>query len=268
MGETRLILCGMYAFNQRLRDAWSDVFKNFALRDGDQNPVAVELGFGLIDSVARSDLLFGHTCGYPLLKTHSEEYSAFCVPVFDVDGTQGKLYSSRLIVPAGSGIGSLGECRGMVAAVNGYDSNSGMNLLRYELAQAGASPGYFSAVKITGSHMGSFEAVAANEAQLAAIDCVSYQLIADEKPALAAAVDCIGFTARCCGLPFVLAREHDTPELRASLLDGLHQSLARASNEALDCLHLRAFASVDDSAYASILDMENQAISMGYADLN
>ena len=268
MGKARLILCGMYAFSERLRDAWREVFADFTLGYAAANPIAAELGFGLLDSVARDDLLFGHTCGYPLLKKHAGEYSAFCVPVFDVDGTDGKLYSSRLIVPAGSGIESLRECRGRVAAVNGYDSNSGMNLLRYELARAGAAPGYFSAVRITGSHLGSFEAVAANEAQLAAIDCVSYQLIADENPALADAVDCIGFTARCCGLPFVLARGRDEPELRAGLLDGLRESLARASDEARDRLHLRAFAAVDDSAYASILDLENEAISMGYADLN
>lgn len=268
MVETRRILCGMYAFSESLRAAWRDVFDRFTCGGAGTDPVAAELVFGPLDPVARDDLLFGHTCGYPLLKTHRGAYSAFCVPVFDVEGTIGKLYSSRLIVPAGSGIESVSECRDQVAAVNGYDSNSGMNLLRYELARAGASPGYFSQVKITGSHLGSLEAVAANEAQLAAIDCVSFQLIADENPALADAVDCIGFTARCCGLPFVLARDRDTPELRADLLDGLRQALAGASSEARERLHLRAFEAVDDSAYASIVDLENYAISKGYTELN
>ena len=164
MVEPGLIVCGMYAFSERLRRAWRGLFENFELRDAGGNPLSVDLGFGLLDSASRDTLLCGHTCGYPLLKTLAREFSAFCVPVFDVEGADGKLYSSRMIVPAGSGINSLGDCAGKVAAINGYDSNSGMNLLRYELARAGATPGFFREVRVTGDHRSSLEAVATNQA--------------------------------------------------------------------------------------------------------
>ena len=264
MGQAKVITCGMYAFNEVLRDAWREFFAHFEKsRAGD-----FDLEFGLVDSVPRERLLFGHTCGYPYLKFHSRDYVPVCVPVFDAAGVSGSLYSSRMIVPANSGIDSLAACRGKTVALNGYDSNSGMNLLRYELARAGAGPGFFGKVMISGGHPASLEAVASGEAQLAAIDCVSFQLLADFEPALVAAVDSIGFTAQSCGLPFIVARDRDSPELRAGLLQDLERALQTCPPEVLANLHLQAFEGVGESDYQSILDLENFAVSMGYAELN
>ncbi len=54
----------------------------------------------------------------------------------------GKLYSSRLVVAANTGIESLDECNGKIAAINDPDSNSGMNVLRYAIATLQPSAPY------------------------------------------------------------------------------------------------------------------------------
>ena len=71
--------------------------------------------------------------------------------------------------------------RGSVAAINGENSNSGMNLFRAAIAPI-AMGAFFAKVVATGSHVASLRAVAAGEADLAAVDCVSFALITREQP--------------------------------------------------------------------------------------
>ncbi|MCP4388421.1 MAG: PhnD/SsuA/transferrin family substrate-binding protein, partial [Gammaproteobacteria bacterium] len=192
----------------------------------------------------------------------------FCLPCFDVPGVNGKLYSSQFIVPADSDIESLQQCRGKVVAINNSNSNSGMNLLRYALAKIGARPGYFSQVVISGGHFASLEAVAANRAQLAAIDCVSYQLIADQNPQLVSKLRIIDYSAQTCGLPFVVPASRYTEQRCEVYLSALKEALARLPADSAKLLHLDRFDSVTLEDYQSIVELENFAIDAGYAQLN
>jgi hypothetical protein len=180
----------------------------------------------------------------------------FCLPCFDLPGADGKRYCSQFVVPADSDIESLRQCRGKTVAINNSNSNSGMNLLRYALTKIGARPGYFSQVEMTGGHFYSLEAVAANRAQLAAIDCVSYQLIADQNP------------QHSCGLPFVMPASRYTQQRSERYLGALNQALARLPADAAKILHLDRFERVSLAEYQSIIDLENFAIEAGYAELN
>lgn len=267
MGGRNIIACGMYAFNQIQQRAWGDLFEHLPPFDDDGKPVPIRLIFDNIDSVDAAELLCGHTCGLPLMTRLHDSYAPFCVPLFDVAGTRGKSYSSRIIVRAESGLNSLLDCRDKIVAVNAMDSNSGMNVLRYELARLGVRESFFRKVTITGGHLHSLEAVATGAAQVAAVDCVSYQLIQDHDASLTAAIDCIGFSARSCGLPFVIPKEQASQATRADLLGAFEQAYASTPLRSREALHLRGFAAVDFDDYASILEMETCAISAGYAEL-
>jgi ABC-type phosphate/phosphonate transport system substrate-binding protein len=184
-GNEKFIACGMYAFNDDLVGAWQQLFTSFFELLDSGSKQAIELCFDSDQSLLRdSRLFFGHTCGYPLMKHLKGQVTPFCVPVFDVPGTDGKLYSSRFIVAANSAIEALDECREKVAAMNAADSNSGMNALRYAIAKYHRPGPFFSRVVQTGGHLHSLEAVADGTADVAAIDCVSYQLIQDHWPEL------------------------------------------------------------------------------------
>jgi len=269
MNASRFIACGMYAPNYDVKNAWQVIFDHFY-------PL-VDLGTGLMqqlvfdtdESVLRNrNLIIGHTCGYPLMTRLQDALRPFCLPCFDVPGADGKLYSSQFIVPADSIIESLQQCRGKVVAINNEDSNSGMNVLRYALAKLNATPGYFGNVLMTGSHLASLEAVAANRAQLAAVDCVTYQLIADQNPALIAALRVIGYSEQTCGLPFVMAASQYSQQACEDYVNALNQALTQLPAELREKLHLDHFESVGLEDYQSILDLESFAIEAGYAKLN
>ncbi|UCH39088.1 MAG: PhnD/SsuA/transferrin family substrate-binding protein [Gammaproteobacteria bacterium] len=269
MNGEYFIACGMYAFDQTLQRAWQQLFDRFGPLIEAEVSLKPELVFACGDSDLRDPALFlGQTCGYPLMTRLRDALSPVCVPCFDVPGTNGKLYSSCFIVPASSTIETLQHCRGKVVAINTEDSNSGMNLLRHALARCGAKPHYFNAVQLTGSHHASVEAVAADRAQLAAIDCVSYQFIADREPALAAAVRVIGFSEQTCGLPFVMPMKRHSARLGEACVDALNQALEEMSATERKRLHLQRFESVNLADYRSILEFESAAIETGYAQLN
>lgn len=253
----------MYAFTDELEQAWQQLFEHFSrLLDSNGDP-EISLRFDSDQSLLRDPaLLFGHTCGYPLMTRLKNRVSPFCVPVFDVPGTDGKRYSSQFIVGARSGIASLEECRGRVAAMNAPDSNSGMNVFRYAISRLHSRGPFFSGVITTGGHLHSLEAVANQQADIAAIDCVSYQLIADHWPDLAKRVRSIGLSIKTCGLPLVAPNLHCKDA--ATWTARLNQALAQVSESARRRLHLAGFEPAVLADYEEIVDLENRAIETGY----
>ncbi len=269
MNAGRFIACGMYAPNDDIRNAWQALFDLFYPLLDLGSGLTRQLVFASDESVLRADnLIIGHTCGYPLMTRLRDALQPFCLPCFDLPGASGKFYSSQFIVPADSVIESLQQCRGKIVAINSSDSNSGMNVLRYALAKLGATPGYFSEVLISGGHLASVEAVASNRAQLAAIDCVTYQLIADQNPALISALRVIGHSEQTGGLPLVVPTSQYSAQVCASYVSALNQALTLLPAELRQKLHLARFESVGLDDYQSILELENFAIEAGYAELN
>ncbi len=269
MSDHRFITCGMYAPNDDVKNAWQALFDLFYSFAELSTACAQGLVFDTDESVLRDPgLLIGHTCGYPLMTQLRDAVLPFCLPCFDLPGVDGKLYCSQFVVPADSDIDSLRQCRGKAVAVNNSNSNSGMNVLRHALAKMGAAPGFFSHVEMTGEHLASLEAVAANRAQLAAIDCVTYQLVADRNPQLVSKLRVIGYSAQTCGLPFVVPASRYTERRCEVYLNALNQALARLPADSAKILHLDRFESVTLEDYQSIIELENFAIDKGYAQLN
>lgn len=266
MNDAGFIACGMYTLSPELEQAWQALFDALEL-DGER--VAARVVFAHDEALLRDPrLIFGHTCGYPLMTRFRGALSPFCVPVFDVPGTDGKGYRSYFVAPANSTIESLQQSRGSIVAINGPDSNSGMNVLRHALARLGVQPGFFADVLLSGGHLNSLRAVAENRAQLAAIDCVSLQLIADLHPDLRAAVRVIGDSETTCGLPLVMPTGRYSPDRARSLLAALNRALDELSPAMRRRLHLSAFEAADIEDYRRILELENFAIERGYPQLN
>jgi len=262
-----LIACGMYAFTDAQQSAWRQLFARLA-ELASPGAGSFRLSFEHDPRLLlEPDLWFGHTCGYPLMTRLRQHVSPFCVPLFDVPGTDGTLYCSRIVAAADSAIESIVDGRGRVAAMNNADSNSGMNVLRHAVAEVHTGGDFFARVKTTGGHLYSLQAVAEGAADIAAIDCVSYQLIEDWRPELCARVRIIADSVKTCGLPLVMAHavlaDTDTARLTAML----NEALAGCSSEVADTLHLAGFAEVTLDDYRSILDLEEYAVERGYPRL-
>jgi ABC-type phosphate/phosphonate transport system substrate-binding protein len=166
------------------------------------------------------DLLFCQTCWGPMelgLARHvtvvgQADYTG-------IEGGDGVFYSSALVmtrspiaqdhhVAAPTGMQSLFSpdlLRGKCLAYNSRDSMSGWTGLQRDLQNAGQDTDLFGSLLETGSHRASICAVAAGQADVAAVDARSWQLAQRFEPASDALV-VIGWTSRRTGLPFIRAR--------------------------------------------------------------
>ena len=264
----RFIACGMYAFNHELQHAWRVLYDRFRLLHDDGDQLDKDLVFDTGESVLRDPGLFiGHTCGYPLLKHLHDSVTPFCVPVFDVSGCEGKAYSSRFIVATDSAINSLADSSGRTVAINSIDSNSGMNVLRHAIAKLDPEVPFFAAVINSGGHLQSLTAVAEKRADIAAIDCVSFQFIEDRWPELTARVRKIGDSVKTCGLPLVTPNAILPSINTRQIIATLNKALKQVNPQLRQQLHLNHFESVNLDDYKGILELESFAKNAGYHEL-
>jgi ABC-type phosphate/phosphonate transport system substrate-binding protein len=114
-------------------------------------------------------------------------------------------HSSIFIVNANAEFGTLSDLRGRVCAVNGFDSNTGMNLLRAAIAPLAERKPFFQSVVVTDFHLASIETIANGGADVAAIDCVSLAHLQRFEPTLTARVRQIGQSMLVPAPPFITA---------------------------------------------------------------
>ncbi len=258
----------MYAFTDKLRSAWQALFGEFLLINELDNAVEPTIRFETdFDLLRNPNMLLGHTCGYPLMRFLRNDCQPVCVPRFDIVGCNGKYYSSHIVASIDSDIVELRGCHNKIAAINGYDSNSGMNVLRHAVSLLGHPPPFFSKVIESGSHFKSLSAVVDGKADVAAIDSVSFALIKDEWPELIKQVKTIGSSKATCGLPLVISYYNPMNIEQNSITRSLNFALTKISEDHKKILHLTGFENVTLADYQSIIDLETKAFEAGYTKL-
>lgn len=214
------------------------------------------------------DLLFGQTCGYPLMTKLTGQVRVLATPVYDAPGCERHLYCSHIIARAEDTGRTLADFLGRRAVINGWDSHSGMNALRHSFAPLAAGRvRCFAEVLVSGSHRGSMKTVAEGRADIAAIDCVTYATVAATDPALTERLQILASSRRVPGLPFITWGDASDEE-RLRLRRALHAALADpAGAEARQALLLAGAVDTNEDDYQAILDMEREAGALGYAEL-
>ena len=142
-----------------------------------------------------------------------------------------------------------------------------MNLLRAEVASLAHGKAFFKSVVITGSHLASAEAVVRDEADLAALDCVTYAHLQRWRPQLVAGLRVLTWTVRSPGLPLITSLT-----TRPSQLAGLREALQEvaidpALREVRDILLLDGFNLVAAEHYRAVLRLRDIARDLGYPHL-
>ncbi|WP_322034083.1 phosphate/phosphite/phosphonate ABC transporter substrate-binding protein [Paraburkholderia sp. J76] len=215
------------------------------------------------------DLLLSQSCGFPYrMLGLASEVHLVSTPIFDAAGCEGPRYRSVLVVSAEAwerGAKTLDACRGLRAACNSADSHSGMNALRHAVAPLARDGRFFGSVRWTGSHAATLRALASGDADVGAIDCVTFALLNDSQPEMFDSVRTIGMTASAPGLPLIASRTLGEDRVQA-LRDALDAALA-ADPERARTLRLRGFARLAGEAYAEIEDMADAAAHWGYREL-
>ncbi len=212
-------------------------------------------------------LLLAQTCGYPFASWLRDGVTLIATPVYEHPGCEGAMSGSFVVVRAGSSASSISDLREKSAAINDPSSNSGMNLLRHFVAPHAVEGRFFASVIESGGHVASLAMVAGGEADVAAIDCVTYGNLARFVPERLAGVHILAETAKTPGLPLI-SRGTASDEEVALLREALARFVVDPKTAPIrDTLGLRGFEIVPADAYDAVLDIEREALALGYPRL-
>lgn len=217
-------------------------------------------------------LLLGQGCEFPLAKTCAHDIRVVANPLYAVPGCEGARYRSAIVVRRDHSAARLADMRASRCVINALDSNSGMNLLRAAvapLARGGRMHGapFFRSVVVSGAHRRSAEMIANGEADVAALDCVSFAHFQRLYPDMISRLRLLDWTPSSPSLPYITARATDEATLTL-LRNSLKQAMADpALAEVRARLYLTDFDIDPDPSFAEVLQLERQAINWGYPDL-
>lgn len=213
----------------------------------------------------RSDLVLSQSCGYPLVNALRGKVDVVATPVYSAPGCRGADYRSLVIVADASPFSRLPELRGKRCAINSPTSQSGANAMRALVAPLVDRGRFFSDVRLSGSHIASIAMVASGTSEVAAIDCVTYELLRRYAPRKVAGTRVLCETPAAPGLPYITARNES-----GDRLNRLREGLSRAFDdpraaETRTALLLDDLVRVPVRAYRCIQRMEQDANAAGLA---
>jgi len=208
--------------------------------------------------------LFTQTCGYPLFTTAHRHFTVLGAPHYAVAGAVAGTHRSFIVVRAGDPAERLGDLRGRRFAINERDSNSGMNLPRRLFAPLARAGRFFTSTVVSGSHVASATAVACGDADAAAIDCITFALLARYRPQVVGELRVLGETFATATPPFVTS-SHTDARLVPALRDAIDDVLAAPEHaDVREATYLRRLGRCDAGAYDVVMSYEREAIALGY----
>jgi ABC-type phosphate/phosphonate transport system substrate-binding protein len=189
-------------------------------------------------------LVLGQTCGLPFVRWLEGRVALLGALDYGIEGAPPGWYRSAVVARTDDPRRELAAFRGARLAANDRNSQSGLGAILHH-----AGPGFFGAIGFTGAHAASIRCVADGEADLAAIDSVSWRLAAAFLPA-ARRLRVLMLTAPTPGLPLIAARQADTARTSAAVAEGI----ARLDAEARAALGIRGFVPLAPADYRVIRD--------------
>ena len=210
------------------------------------------------------DMLLSQTCGWPLVREWAGVLTPLLTPCYAAEGVDGPHYASFITVREDHPAQCLEDLRGAAALVNEWISHSGMNALRHTVAPLAVDGRFFGSVRASGGHVYSAGMIQRGEADVAAIDCISFALLSRHNPDAVAGLRRLGRTAHAPGLPYVtLASASD--DLVARLRAALDRAFVDPNLAGLrDDLLIAGHADLAIADYARIDEMEAEAQAHGY----
>lgn len=265
---SRIASLGMYDF-EGLQAANDDLWRAIARRLYDQGigpvPDVLDRTRPLDEIWADPNLLLAQACGYPLVTRFQDRLRYVATPRYRATGCDGVTHRSRIVVRADDPAQTLGECRGHRLAINDRGSNTGMNLLRVSVTPIARRKPFFGSVIETGAHAVSAAAIAAGEADIAAIDNVTFAHLEREAPAITARLRTLGWTVRSPSPPFVTASS--ASDRAVTLLRRAIRGAIEDERPSADLLLLDRIDTVDIGRYGRLKRLEADAQRNGYPEL-
>jgi len=211
--------------------------------------------------------LFGQACGYDVRIAYVDQLQVIATPCYRAPGCSGAHYSSFVVVREDSRFELVSDLRGTRCVINTPTSHSGMNILRALVAPLHSNGRFFSDVRLSGSHEQSLRMIRAAEVDVAAIDCVTYELLRQWRPQELDGCRVLYRTEQVPAPPFVTAA--DTPPDRlAAMRDAVLATLRDPQlQEVRDALLLAGVEELPLAAYRPIETLEFQARQHNYTEI-
>ncbi len=248
---------------------WSAIVRILRKRGVDGVPDVLDRARHVHDLWRDPNLLFGQACGYPLIADDSLALQVIALPIYDIPGftSSDATHASVLVARANDGRRSLADYRDTRAAINDPQSNTGMNLFRATLAPITETSAFFARVVQTGSHRGSVAAIVAGNADIVAIDTVTYATLVRHEPDLTAPLKIVARSPASPTLPFVTSATTSV-ETIAALRLALQEILTDPClPEARASIGLAGIVIANLDALAPIHALQQTAIRFGYPNL-
>ncbi|MGB1311261.1 MAG: phosphate/phosphite/phosphonate ABC transporter substrate-binding protein [Leucothrix sp.] len=163
-----------------------------------------------LDQLWKSEqLFFSQCCGLNVVRGYDKHLSVLMVTDWDAPGCEPYHYASHIVVHEDSPYKHINELKNTVAAINGPDSHSGMTTLMFEAHPFSENGHFFQAIRDSGSHVESLKLIQSKQADVAAIDCVTFALLKRYRPAAIDGIRIISRSQAAPALPYVTAISTD-----------------------------------------------------------
>lgn len=255
---------------QRATDAlWVALRKAFEREGLADVPERLTRDIPVISQWGAPHLFFSQCCGYDVVFGFSSALELLGVPRYgDETGCSELGYRSYVIVREDLRICALADLRGAVCAVNGFNSYSGTGSLRALVAPLSRDGRFFGTVKVSGAHVRSVEMVRAGEADVAAIDCVTYTLLGRYRPSCLSGIRILAPTDPVPAPPYVTSRDYP-PETVARMQNALTSVLNCTPRYAFcDDLFIEGVGLAPLQVYSQILARDEIALGRNYYEMH
>lgn len=212
-------------------------------------------------------LLLSQTCGFPLVTQLHQQVQLVGAFSYQSPYCSGVYYRSLVVVREDEDGEQLSDFRHRVVAYNSTDSQSGYNALRALIAPLAANGRFFSRGIASGGHYRSIAMIQQRQADIAAIDCVSFALLQRANPSAVAGLKIIAQTDAAPGLPLITSLTTSAEQLIR-----IRQAISATVNSpeatyAKDNLLIRGFSILSWSDYDVIKQMQEKAFASGVITL-
>lgn len=231
---------------------------------GYEAPEALDREIDYHDIWLKPDLVLAQTCGYPYVSLLRGKVRLVATPVFAYPGGQGTERVSFIIVAEDSPARHLEDLHGKIAIINDWGSNSGMNLFRAAVMPHARDGKFFSEIKVSGGHIFSIKAVQEGQADAAAIDTVTWGMVAKHAPDRLTGVRILADSPSGPGLPYITrlsASDEEVEALRAAIAATIADP---AYADAVEALGLKGIEILGDGDYDRLDGYRREAERLGY----
>ena len=250
-----------------LDSLWAGMVRHLKREGLSETPDHIQHGRNLADLWNDPDLWFSQCCGYDIVRRYAGKLWPLATPHYGAPECKGSDYASNVVVAEDREANDVLEMFGAVCVVNGFESHSGSNALKALVAPRNRSGRFFSEIKVSGSHVASLEMIRRGEADVAAIDCVTFALLESCRPAALAGIRKLGRTYRAPAIPYVTRWDDDddrVERLRAAVFNAFSDPHLTTTRQAL---YLKNIEVLPVSAYRRISEFEDDAARQGYPEL-